>query len=341
MLPKGQAGKDEVAMRPTIMFIDDEIRILNALQRQLSSAGKRWSLCFETDPQDAVDTAVELEPDVVVCDMRMPGMDGIQLLSALRARGLDASAIMLTGSSDLEVATAAINVAGVFRFFTKPCTPEELMGGIEAALADRERRRRAMDTFAEFKAFDLVSAAMFVFADSDEPLYTNATAQRMLQSGQNFRTAPNGSLKLLDDGRPLDLDLLVEKVRTTGEAVQMGLARKEAMFPLSATLRRQEESGYVVLIATDPDEVDPPCATVIGDVLKLTRSEASLVYNLALGLSVAEAAEACELSVQSARTYLKRIYQKTRTNRQSDLMRLVYSVFPNHLLRDRRAVADA
>ncbi|NRG19955.1 response regulator [Rhizobiales bacterium] len=328
-------------MRPTIMFIDDEIRILNALQRQLSSVGKRWSLCFETDPRDALDTAIELQPDVIVCDMRMPGMDGVQLLSTLRARGVDTCAIMLTGSSDLEVATAAINVAGVFRFFTKPCSPEELMSGIEAALADRERRRQAMDTFAEFKAFDLVSAGIFVFGESEQPLYTNATAQRMLQAGQSLRTAADGSVKLLDDDRPIDLGLLVEKVRATGEAVQLGLARKDAMFPLSATLRPQEDSGYVVLIATDPEEVDPPCSTVIGDVLKLTRSEASLVYNLALGLSVAEAAEACGLSVQSARTYLKRIYQKTRTNRQSDLMRLVYSVFPNHLLRDRRAIADA
>ncbi|MBA5778301.1 response regulator [Stappia sp. F7233] len=319
-------------MRPRIMFVDDEVRILTALQRHLAATGVKWELHFESDPRVALETAIRERPDVVVCDMRMPVMDGISLLAAMRDGGVHASAIMLTGSNELAVATAAINEAGVFRFFTKPCPPEALVKGIKEALEHREQARAASSGEAEFKPFELVTAGVFVIDGEAHVDYANPAALEMMLTGNSVRTVGDGRLRLSGEtGKPIDLEPLIRDLLESGGETQFGLARKEAIHPFSVTMRRFDDRDKIVVIMTDPQRVDPPSASVIGQVLRLTRSEAALVRQLALGLSVTEAAEACELSVQSARTYLKRIYQKTRTNRQSDLMRLVYSAFPSHL----------
>lgn len=328
-------------MRPRIMFVDDEVKILTALQRHLTALGVKWELCFESDPRSALEAAIRDKPDVVVCDMRMPVMDGIGLIAAMRDGGVDASAIMLTGSNELAVATAAINEAGVFRFFTKPCPPEALVKGISEALAQREEARAARSGGVDFKPFELVAAGVFVIDGEGRLIYANPAALEMMLAGKSVRTAGEGRLRLSgESGKPVDLEPLIRDLLERGGETQFGLARKEAVHPLSVTMRRLDDRDRIVVFVTDPQRVDPPSAAVIGQVLRLTRSEAALVHQLALGLSVTEAAEACELSVQSARTYLKRIYQKTRTNRQSDLMRLVYSAFPSHLaLRGPRTVS--
>jgi FixJ family two-component response regulator len=325
-------------MPPKIMFVDDEIRILSALQRHLAAAGVRWRLSFESDPRAALRAAIDEAPDVVVCDMRMPGMDGIMLLQAMRKEGVDATAIMLTGSAEVKVAAAAINEAGVFRFFSKPCPTEMLVMGIEAALLERSKASDSASVRPDFKAFDLLSSGVFVLDEGGRTIYSNPEAGNMMERGRSILANGDGRLRLSEDGKPVDLAVLLEELRRTGEALQFGLLRKDALHPLAITLRLMEDRSHVALIATDPERVDPPKADVIARILKLTKSEAGLVHQLALGLSVSEAAEACDLSVQSARTYLKRIYQKTRTSRQSDLMRLVYSFFPGHLAGTRRAL---
>lgn len=325
-------------MPPKIMFVDDEIRILNALQRHLSAAGVKWQLCFESDPREALRAAVEEAPDVVVCDMRMPGMDGIALLTAMREAGVDAAAIMLTGSPEVKVAAAAINEAGVFRFFSKPCPTEMLVMGIEAALLERAQQQDSAVSRPDFKAFDLLTSGVFVLDENGRAIYSNPAAGNLMERSRSILAHSDGRLRLSEDGKPVDLSVLLQELRRTGEALQFGLLRTDAMHPLAITLRLMDDRSHVALIATDPERVDPPEADVIARILKLTRSEAGLVRQLALGLSVAEAAQACDLSVQSARTYLKRIYQKTRTSRQSDLMRLVYSIFPGYLAGDRKAL---
>ena len=61
---------------------------------------------------------------VVVSDMRMPGMDGVEFLAWARAQHPDTVRIMLTGNADQGTAMAAVNKGAIFRFLTKPCDPE-------------------------------------------------------------------------------------------------------------------------------------------------------------------------------------------------------------------------
>jgi CheY-like chemotaxis protein len=71
---------------------------------------------------------------VVVSDMRMPGMDGIQLLSKIKAQSPDTIRVMLTGNAEVETAITAINEGSIFRFLTKPCSKEMMGKTLTAAL---------------------------------------------------------------------------------------------------------------------------------------------------------------------------------------------------------------
>jgi len=71
---------------------------------------------------------------VTVCDMRMPGMNGVEVLAAVKKLACDTVRIMLTGYADDETSTRAVNEGAIFRFFTKPCPPKTLATGIEAGI---------------------------------------------------------------------------------------------------------------------------------------------------------------------------------------------------------------
>lgn len=71
---------------------------------------------------------------MVISDMRMPGMDGIELLRRVKSTAPDTVRIMLTGNADTETAIAAINQGSIFRFLIKPCSQEIIARTITVAL---------------------------------------------------------------------------------------------------------------------------------------------------------------------------------------------------------------
>lgn len=119
-------------MTDKILCVDDDANILEGYQRGLR---RRFH----------IDTALGAEPAlaaidargpyaVVVSDMRMPGTDGVQLLSEVRERAPDSVRIMLTGFADLQTAIEAVNEGNIFRFLTKPCAPEALAKALSAGI---------------------------------------------------------------------------------------------------------------------------------------------------------------------------------------------------------------
>ena len=117
-----------------ILFVDDELRILQAFERQLR---KRFSIRTAESAQEALKI---LEVDgpcaVIVSDMWMPGMDGIELLARVKNLYPDTVRIMLTGNADQETAIEAVNCGQIFRFLTKPIPPEALTNSLDLAIRE-------------------------------------------------------------------------------------------------------------------------------------------------------------------------------------------------------------
>src|SRR5271165_7207816 len=111
-------------MAEKMLLVDDDSNILDGYRRSLS---REFLMETALGGQQALKLVAENGPfAVVVSDMRMPEMDGIQLLSKIKAQSPDTIRIMLTGNADMDTAIDAINEGAIFRFLNKPCSKEAM-----------------------------------------------------------------------------------------------------------------------------------------------------------------------------------------------------------------------
>jgi len=121
-------------MDERILVIDDDHHLLSALRRQLSDAFDVTTAQGGAEALAAIQAAATAQQPfaVALCDMRMPGMDGIETLKRIRELAPDTVRIMLTGNADQQTAIEAINQGNIFRFYTKPYPVDQLREGLEA-----------------------------------------------------------------------------------------------------------------------------------------------------------------------------------------------------------------
>lgn len=119
-------------MTEKILFVDDEENILLSIKRELR---KRFAIYTATGGDVALEALKAEGPfAVIVSDMRMPVMDGIQLLSTVKQLYPDTVRLMLTGNADQETAIEAVNKGQIFRFLNKPCPTSVLVMALALAL---------------------------------------------------------------------------------------------------------------------------------------------------------------------------------------------------------------
>jgi response regulator RpfG family c-di-GMP phosphodiesterase len=106
-------------MSDKILFVDDEPAVLDGYRRTLY---REFQVETASSGEDALKLIASDGPfAVIVSDMRMPGMDGVRLLSQVRQASPDTVRVVLTGYADFQSAMDAVNDGAVFRFLTKPC----------------------------------------------------------------------------------------------------------------------------------------------------------------------------------------------------------------------------
>ncbi|MEW5956850.1 MAG: HD domain-containing phosphohydrolase [Chloroflexota bacterium] len=119
-------------MTQKILLVDDDPLLRRAITRRQQD---RFDIETAADGPEGLARLESQGPfAVVVADMRMPGMDGIQFLSLVREQTPNTVRMMLTGNADLQTAINAVNRGYIFRFLTKPCPPEYFAGAVEAGL---------------------------------------------------------------------------------------------------------------------------------------------------------------------------------------------------------------
>lgn len=127
----------------TVLCVDDEPNILSALKRALRPPGYRV-LTAEGGAQ-ALQLMETQTVDLIVSDMRMPGMDGAQLLEQARGRWPETVRVLLTGHADMSATVAAINRGRIFRYLSKPWDDTELQAvvrqGLELRALEQDKRR--------------------------------------------------------------------------------------------------------------------------------------------------------------------------------------------------------
>jgi DNA-binding NtrC family response regulator len=129
-------------MKPTvsILLVDDDAAFRHVMAGEL----KRLGYLVETASTgaEALSRSEAHEPEIVLLDLRLPGMDGLDVLKALRERNPAIEIIMLTGHGTIDTAIDSIRI-GAFDYITKPCPLDELQIRIQRAIERRSLKQRA------------------------------------------------------------------------------------------------------------------------------------------------------------------------------------------------------
>ena len=131
-----------------IYIVDDDDAVRDSLGILLESAG----LAIESFPgaEPVLERCKAKVPDCIVTDVRMPGMDGMELFAALGKAGIDVPVIIMTGHGEVPLAVAAMK-AGVADFVEKPFTDEAILGAISGAVKKHQDRLRLRPANAELR----------------------------------------------------------------------------------------------------------------------------------------------------------------------------------------------
>ena len=120
-------------MNERILCVDDDVNILEGYRRQLR---KEFSPEIAVGSTEGLQVLTTQGPfSVVVSDLQMPEMNGIQFLSKVRELSPDTTRLLLTGKADLQSAIDAINQGQIFRFLTKPCSSDQLADALTAGVS--------------------------------------------------------------------------------------------------------------------------------------------------------------------------------------------------------------
>ncbi len=123
-------------MMPRVLFVDDDPSVLQAFRRQFRKSFQVETAPNGTEALEIIDTRGPFA--VIVSDMRMPGMNGIEFLNLAREWAPQSVRIMLTGNADQQTAIHAVNEGSIFRFLCKPCPPEQMLAALQAGVRQYE-----------------------------------------------------------------------------------------------------------------------------------------------------------------------------------------------------------
>lgn len=126
-----------------ILVVDDDADQVASVAEYLAGiyAGQNWGIETATSGQEAVTKAFANRPDVVILDINMPGMSGVEVLKRILASDPSIAVIMLTGNEDSRVAGEVLS-AGAVAYAPKPLNFQYLDHLIGAALTERKQTKR-------------------------------------------------------------------------------------------------------------------------------------------------------------------------------------------------------
>src|SRR5579864_3668311 len=172
-------------MKQRVLVVDDEEKLRRVLELQLSTAG------FEVDKARSAEEALKLvdRADLILTDLKLPGMDGLELLAAIRRQNMRSPVIVMTAFGSVEVAVEAMK-SGAVDFLLKPFSLDHLMAVVHKALevrALRDENRKLREELGHRYQFDNIigrsPAMQEIFATIERVAPTRSTVLLAGESG--------------------------------------------------------------------------------------------------------------------------------------------------------------
>lgn len=146
LLAGRRPGTDSSLMARRVLLVDDDQTVLDSLAGALEDLGAE--VAISTSAEDALNRLFDIGPNLVLSDIRMPGLDGIELLELVRERAPTIDVVLMTAYDDMPTVVRAMR-EGAFDFLVKPVKLVELEDILRRVLADQRARERASRTAAD------------------------------------------------------------------------------------------------------------------------------------------------------------------------------------------------
>jgi DNA-binding response OmpR family regulator len=156
-----------------VLIVDDDLTICNLLHQELDEHA-----CVCTEAQDGITALNNLASqyfDVVLLDVRLPGMSGVEVLKEIKSRYMSTATIMITAVNDIDTAVRAIKL-GAFDYLVKPFDLDRLVASVENAVATELENSLASKYANEIDGIALGLEQRFDLVDGRNKFLTKATA---------------------------------------------------------------------------------------------------------------------------------------------------------------------
>jgi DNA-binding NtrC family response regulator len=118
----------------TILVVDDDTNLLDGLKRSMREKRMLWKQMYVSSADDALRILASQEINVIITDYKMPGIDGLELLSIVKEKYPYAKRILLTGQSENEVFESAKDIAHTY--LSKPCPVSDIINAIDKIISE-------------------------------------------------------------------------------------------------------------------------------------------------------------------------------------------------------------
>jgi len=313
-----------------ILCVDDDPVCLEKIRAELRQVRGDLAVRYFTCPEQALSAHADEPADIVISDLRLGAANGIDLISKMRKMSPETLYMLLSGDADLQSALAALNEVHVFRFLTKPADAQTLQLAIDAAVTDINIGKLQRISAVSHSAVEKMRASIAYLDEEYRLIFCNRSALDLIEGSGLFDISREKILCSAHHPETLELhDLLRNLKETSLEMAERSLFRfsgrsadrlviASIVYHPAADLR----SAYYSVVFSDPER-QKTTAESITAALNILPSEARVVHAVAEGMTVEQAAKQAQISVHTARTYLRSVYEKTGVTRQSELTRLV------------------
>lgn len=311
---------------PLILCCEDEPQLLIDIRDELCEAGYRV-----VTAATGADLLMQLEnctPDLVLCDIMMPGIDGYGVLSAFRRDHPHLGHVPLIFVTALSMIEAVIagKRAGADDYLTKPINYDLMLSTIEARLRQSMQARGATAPVARIgqHLLETLSVGVLAYDMSGQLTQANPAAQKMLAldgaEGGDKITAPlSGPVREMASraraGQEGSLSILLDEISHRMAQVHACPANPD----LGA-------GPSVLVFITDPARRSSFSPEALRDLFGLTPTEAKVARHLAAGLCPEEVAQEMGVANTTIAFHLRNVFGKTGTHRQAQLVALLLSL---------------
>lgn len=342
--------------RPLVLCAEDHEALRLDICDELREAG--YAVIEAADGDEILDQIENLAmtPDLILCDINMPGRNGYQVLERLRNHHpdlADTPFVFLTALSQPRDIIDGKRL-GADDYLAKPIDYDLLLATVEARLRQvrriREQNNRNLDTLraamtelrqeasrqafeSTLRALDLVSPGMVLVDEKGHALFANRQARQLICEANGLKLEKTLTAFGGDRARELrgTLKAALDASRAGEERVTcLRLYRpgeRRDLLVLACSLERHAESPEgepaVVVLLSDPEQRASLPQEILANLFGLTPTEARIALALAEGLRSEEIAARMEIAPTTVAFHLRNLFQKTDTHRQAELIALV------------------